>query len=464
MKFFHSKLTGGVALSEKTAAESRIRQMLEAPVLPLLLKMAWPNMLIMLVQASTGLIETWWISRLGTDALAGMALVFPPFMLVTMISAGAVGGATSSLVARALGAGQQADANSLALHAVLINLALGILFTVAFLLFGRSLYELLGGHGAALEDALLYSNTLFSGVIFIWLMNGLASVIRGTGNMLYPAMVTCVGAVLLVPLSPLLIYGWGPVPAFGIAGAGLAQVLFFIGGTVATAWYIISGRPTVRFQWGGLKREYFTRILRLGGISSLMSIQTNLVIAGVTALVASVATIDAVAGFGTATRLEYLLVPVIFGIGTPLVALVGVNIGAGQRQRALSIALTGGAVAFCVAESIGLAAAIWPEQWLRLFSTEPQMIAAGTIYLRTVGPVYGFFGLGLALYFASQGAGRLFWPFLSALLRLVVALGAGWIAVMLGGSLHWLFIAVATALVVYGTLTFLAVRSGAWFK
>ncbi len=125
---------------------------------------------------------------------------------------------------------------------------------------------------------------------------------------------------------------------------------------------------------------------------------------------ASAATVGAVAGFGTGARLEYLLIPMIFGIGAPLVALVGTNIGAGQRERALRIGLTGGALAFVLTEAIGIAAAIWPEQWLMLFSNEPDVIAAGSAYLRIVGPTYGFFGLGLALYFASQGAGRLFWP------------------------------------------------------
>lgn len=452
------------AAQAKTSSDRRIQALLEAPVLPLLLRMAWPNMLIMLVQASTGLIETWWVSRLGTEALAGMALVFPPFMLVTMISAGAVGGAISASVARALGAGRQEDADRLVLHAVVINVVLGSLFCAVFLLFGRPIYRLLGGHGAELESALLYSDALFSGVVFIWLMNGLASVVRGTGNMLFPAVVTCVGAAILIPLSPLLIYGWGPVPAFGIAGAGLAQILFFAGGTLATAWYILSGRTAVQARWCRLRWGLLAGVLRLGGISSLMSIQTNVVIAGITALVASIASVEAVAGFGTATRLEYLLVPVVFGIGAPMVALVGVNVGAGKRERALSIALTGGLVAFCVTETIGVIAAIWPAQWLGLFSADPKMIEAGTAYLQIVGPAYGFFGLGLSLYFASQGANRLLWPFISAFLRLVIALGAGWLAVTLTASLHWLFVAVAAALVVYGTLSFLAIRAGAWFR
>jgi Na+-driven multidrug efflux pump len=172
----------------------------------------------------------------------------------------------------------------------------------------------------------------------------------------------------------------------------------------------------------------------------------------------------AIAGYGTGSRLEYLLVPLVFGFGAPLVALVGTNIGAGQRARALRIAAIGAAIAFALTETIGLAAALWPRAWLGLFGNEPEMIATGSAYLRAVGPAYGFFGLGLSLYFASQGAGRLFWPLMAGLLRMVVAVGGGWLAVRLGGGLGAVFVALSVALVLYGLAVTIAVGSGAWFR
>jgi Na+-driven multidrug efflux pump len=154
----------------------------------------------------------------------------------------------------------------------------------------------------------------------------------------------------------------------------------------------------------------------------------------------------------------------VFGLGAPLVALVGTNIGAGQPARALRIALTGGAVAFALCEAIGLAAAIWPQGWLGLFGDDPRMLAAGVAYLRHVGPAYGFFGLGLSLYFASQGAGRLLWPLCAGLLRMVIAAGGGWLAWRLTGSLGWVFAALGVALVIYGAMLLAAVGSGVWFR
>jgi Na+-driven multidrug efflux pump len=113
---------------------------------------------------------------------------------------------------------------------------------------------------------------------------------------------------------------------------------------------------------------------------------------------------------------------------------------------------------------VGIAAAIWPTAWLGLFGSDPLMIETGSAYLRIVGPAYGFFGLGLSLYFASQGAGRLMWPLVSGLVRLIIAIGGGWIALRLTGSLTWLFAALTVALVAYGVMLTSAVASGVWFK
>jgi len=443
---------------------ARTIALLEGPVVPTLLKMAWPNILIMLAQAATGLIETWWVARLGTDALAGMALVFPPVMLMQMISGGAMGGGISSAIARALGGGRRADADALVLHALVISVGLGLVFSVIMLVWGRPIYRLLGGTGGDLEAALIYSNVVFAGNVLLWLMNGLASVIRGTGNMLLPALVVCAGVVLLVPLSPLLIFGWGPIPAMGIAGGGLALVVFYVAGTTVLGWYVFTGRNLARFTLTRLRWPMFRDILSVGAVGTISSLQTNVTIAVATAMVAAAAGVDAVAGFGTGARVEYLLIPLVFGLGAPLVALVGTNVGAGQRDRALRIALIGGAMAFAMTEAIGIAAAIWPHAWLGLFSSDPRMVETGAAYLRLVGPTYGFFGLGLALYFASQGAGRLFWPLAAGTLRVAIALGAGWIALKLTGSLDWLFGALALGLVVYGIVLTTAVASGRWFR
>jgi putative MATE family efflux protein len=453
-----------VAPAETRVLDPRTRILLEAPILPTLLRLAWPNIAVMLVMASTGLIETWWVSRLGTDALAGIALVFPLYMMMQMLSAGAMGGGIASAIARALGGGRREDADALVLHAIVINLAIGIACSALVLAFGPALYRALGGEGASLDAALRYSDIVFAGVAVVWLMNALASVIRGGGNMWMPSLAVCIGVVLLVPLSPCLIFGLGPFPALGIAGAGVAVVATTALTALALAWYIAAGRSVARFRWARLRWAFFADILRVGAVASVSTLQTNLTVLLTTALVGIAAGPEAIAGYGVGNRLEFLLVPLVFGLGAPLVALVGTNIGAGQKQRALRVALTGGVIAFGLCEVIGLVAAIWPTVWLGLFDDHPRMLAAGAAYLRHVGPAYGFFGLGLALYFASQGAGRLLWPLSAGLVRLLIAVGGGWLAFSSTGDIDSVFTALSAALVTYGVMLSAAVASGVWFR
>ena len=445
------------------ALDRRTRTLLEAPLLGLLLRLAAPNILLMMAQSATGLIETYFVGKLGTDALAGVSIVFPGVMLMQMISGGAMGGGISSSIARALGSGRREDAANLVWHALIINGVLGLICSAGVLLFGRSLYVALGGDAGSLAAALAYSNIIFAGAVLLWLMNALASAIRGTGNMMLPAAVICGGALLLIPISPCLIFGWGPFPRMGVAGGATALVGYYVFGIVLLGLYLFGGWSVLRPRLMGmrLRTRLFGAILKVGGVASLSSIQTNLAIMLTTGMVGTFGP-AALAGFGTGSRLEYLMVPIAFGIGGPLVAIVGTNMGAGQKQRALRAAWIGAAIGFGVTETIGLAATLYPVGWLSLFGQDPAMLATGSLYLRCVGPFYGFFGLGLVLYFASQGAGRMLWPVTAQFLRLVVAAGGSALALRLGGGLVTVFIMIGLALAAFGLGVTASIAGGAW--
>ena len=443
---------------------ARTRLLLEAPIVPTLLRLAAPNVVLIMVQAVVNAGEAYFLGWLGPEALAGVSLVFPLIMLMQTMSAGGMGGGVSSAIARALGAGRRDDADTLAVHALAIAGVFGMAFTISMTLGGRALYRAMGGTGGALEAALAYSNVVFGGSLAFWVFNTLASILRGSGNMLLPAAVTVGGAVLTLALSPAMIFGRGPFPELGIAGAGAAVIIYYGLGSLVLVGYFLSDRGLVRlrphrvrFRWA-----HFREILRVGAPGALNNIQVNLTVVTLTGLVGPFGTL-ALAGYGMGTRLEYLQIPLVFGFGSALVTMVGTNVGAGQRARAERAAWVGAGMAAAVTGSIGLGAAVFPRVWLGLLSAEPEVLAAGITYLRIVGPTYGFFGLGLALYFASQGAGRLMWPLLAGFSRLVVASAGGWIAIRwLGGGLAAVFGVIAFAFVVYGVTLALAVTSGAW--
>jgi Na+-driven multidrug efflux pump len=242
-----------------------------------------------------------------------MTLAFPVVMLMQMTSAGAMGGGIASSIA----------------------LGFGLTFSLVLPLGGRWLFALMDCSGASLEAALTYSHWVFGGAVLVWLFNSLAAVIRGTGNMTVPANVTVAGVVALVPLSPLLIFGWAPVPALGIAGRAIALLLYCALCTLALAAYLCSRHSLLKPSLAlfGLRWRLFRDILRIGLIGLISTVATNLSIVVATMLAGGFGP-AAIAGYGTATRLEYLLVPLVFGLGAPLVAMVGTCMGASQHARA----------------------------------------------------------------------------------------------------------------------------------
>jgi len=214
------------------ALAPRTRALLEAPILTTLLRLAAPNVVVITVQAAINVLEAVYVGWLGRDALAGIALVFPLVMLMQTMSAGGMGVGIASAIARALGAGRRRDADALVVHALVIALVFGAAFSVGMLWGGPRLYRAMGGTGDALAAALTYSNVVFAGAGAFWLFNTLGSVLRGTGNMRLPAVVGVAGGAVLLLLSPALIWGWGPLPRLGIAGAGVAVVTYYLLGTL----------------------------------------------------------------------------------------------------------------------------------------------------------------------------------------------------------------------------------------
>jgi Na+-driven multidrug efflux pump len=240
-------------------------------------------------------------------------------------------------------------------------------------------------------------------------------------------------------------------------------LLYYAGAIPFLLRAVWSGRNVVRPELARTRFEpaLAYEILRVGLVAALITVTTNVTVALTTAIVGRAGP-AAIAGYGIGARLEYLLIPLAFSLGAPLVAMVGTCIGAGDRARALRAAWVGAALVGIVAELIGIAAASHPAGWMTWFSTEATVVAAGSQYLRIVGPVYGFFGAGMALYFASQGAGRLRWPLTAGLTRLTIAVAGGWIAFHLTQDVSFVFAALACALVAFGSITATAVVLGAW--
>ena len=428
-------------------------RLLAAPIVPTLARLSAPGVLLVAFQSLVSIGDTYFVGRLGTAPLAGLALVFPLIMLLQMTSAGAMGGGVSSAIARALGAGDPPAARRLVVHALVIAAGMGAAFTALILLLGPTIYALLGGKDETLANAVRYSNVVFAGAITVWMANTLSSVLRGTGNMLVPALTLIVAAVVHVPFSAFL------VSRIGIAGAGFAYIASFGIAAAAMAVAVFRRSSALRPVRADLRleRRLFREILRVGGISVLSSVQTVLTAVILTGFVGRYGA-GALAGYCVGLRLELLQIPLVFAVGQAMVVLVGINIGAGRPQAAKRIAWIGTAFAASISLAIGAVATVAPLAWVGLFSADPAVLESGSLYLRTVAPFYLMLAANIALYFASQGAGKVLLPVLAGTARLLIVIAGGAAVATLGG----IFAAIATAMAVSGLLTIWFVARTKW--
>ncbi|WP_207538188.1 MATE family efflux transporter [Sabulicella rubraurantiaca] len=430
-----------------------------AELLRRILKLAAPTTLLAAVQAGGQLFETWLAARQGTAALAGWAVVLPFALLMQMMSAGAMGGGVVSAVARALGARKPDEAAALVLHAVLIAVAAGLLFAIALAGFPRMLLGLIGGTAAA-EAAAPYAIWLFGlGAIPVWLANTLASVLRGGGRHALAARVLLVTGLAYPPLAWTLAEPMG----MGLAGAGLAYALTMLAATIGQGAVVLAGgagfKPTLRIRLSG---ALFTRILSVGLVACALATVANLTTILVTARIQSYGP-AAVAAYGVSARLEFLMIPLAFGVGSALTALVGRAVGAGDWVTARRTAWAGAMLALAVTGPVGLAVALFPRETAMVFASDPEVVSIATRALAVIGPSLPGFGVGMAFYFAAMGAGRMRWPVAAGLSRISIAVGGGWLlSTVLGWGLEGQFLAVALGVTAYGLLTAAAVRPGVW--
>lgn len=427
---------------------ARMTAIIDGPILPTLARLTIPVLVVITAQTFVSILEAYWVSRLGTAAIAGVAVVLPLFILMGTMSNGGIGGGVSSAVSRALGAGRRNDADALLTHVVVIALAFGVLFAAAAFVAGPWLYAGLGAQGLSLEYALVFSAWVFGGAPLIWLVNLMTSAMRGAGEVRLPAMVSLVGAAVLVPLSPLLILGAGPVPGLGLAGAGIATLLYYGAALGIYVRYLVGGKGVLVLRRVPLERQGFAAIMQVGGVSAIGTLLASLTAVGLTGVVGKAGP-DALAGYGIASRIDSLLVPLMFGLGSGVVTMVAAASGAGREQRAIGVIRLSAWIAFAATTLLGLGLALAPDAWMTLFTDDPGPLAWGRDYLRVNGPFYGFAGAGLIFYFAAQGRGQMRAAFLAALLRLLITAGGAYALIVAGFDLGTAFLSVAVGSVVF---------------
>ncbi len=446
--------------------DNRTQEFLTRPIIPLLIRMSAPNTIAFFIQSLVVLTEVWFISRLGTNSLAAVALAFPLLMITQTMSGGALGGAITSAIARSMGADDIEKAERLIWHSIIISLGGAITFLILFLLFGKQLLFLLGGRGEILQESYAYCSILFFGGILLWLSGSLSAVLRGMGNMRFPATLMVITSSIQVILSGGFILGWFGFPKLGVPGAAVAVL---ISSALMVTVILLKLRSksipaSLRKERFQLRKFLFDNIFEVAipaSLSPLLVVGTILVLTG---LVGRFGT-EALAGYGIGSRVEFLMIPLIFGIGSAMTSIVGANIGALNIDRAEKVGILGGSTAGFVSIVIGLTLAAFPEAWIQFFTDDIKAFEVTKKYIQIVGPFYIFQGIGLSLYFASQGANAMKWPTIATIARFIIACAGG------GVSVYWLelgiesiFISSSAAMAIFGLMIFISIKKGAWRK
>lgn len=415
-----------------------------------IVRLAWPNLISFGAQLMMLAVDGAVAARLGQQELAAVALILPLQMLLVQAANGAFGAATAGAVARAVGAGNPVLVRNVASHALMLATALGIFFACLGGTFAQNLIAAIGGSGAALELASAYAVVLFPAAIAIWINGALTGIVRGAKMMWVPTYCAIAAAVIHLALAPALAFGFAGLPALGLRGLAYSFLTAYVVTLAPLVWMACRHRLLQEILPKKLDRDLLATMLRTAGLAVITTSLSNISVMLSTRLVSSYGS-EVLAGYGLAARLEYVVAPLVFSVGTALVTLCGHARGAGQMELARRYAIIGVSGCTLIAGLFGAFLAIYPNAWIHLFSPPLAISNAAHDYLRVAGFAYGFFGAGLTAFFACQAFGDMRRPLFGAVLRIIIiAVGGGIATSHFNASPMPLFIALSLGLVAYG--------------
>ena len=429
----------------------------------MLWKLGFPNIIAWLAWTISTFADAFFVGILGTNTLASIALIFPFQMLMLMMAGGAIGGGVTSSIGRAIGNKDVIKAESSAWCSLIICLIMALIYTIIFIFFSRDIFSFMGGSGETLEGAINYAKIFFGFSIFVWLVNILSAIIRGLGDTLTPAKAITVGSLFQILLSAVLTLGFSFIPSFGVMGPAIALIFCHAGMVVYLLFYLFFVQRIITVKVKQISIDIFKDIMKVGGLGLLNSITIALTVAVVTGYVGNYG-VKALAGYGLGARLELMLTPIIFGLGAALTASVSINIGSNKFNRARKIAWTGGLISFILIGLIGTIFSIFPTLWLDNFTSDADVLYFSIKYLNIVAPFYCLFGLGQALYFASQGTGKMIKPIIVGLFRFFSVITIGYISLIFNMTIDYIFFAVSIGLVITGIGMSLCLKGSEWRK
>ncbi|MGH9748786.1 MAG: MATE family efflux transporter [Candidatus Polarisedimenticolia bacterium] len=375
-----------------------------------ILLLSVPMMLEMVLESVFAVVDVYFVSTLGASAVATVGLTESVLTLVYAVSIGLSMG-TTALVARRIGEKNPAAAADTAVQAIFVGVVASVPFSIAGLFFSREILALMGADAWSLAHGYRYAAWELGGNLVVMLIFIINAIFRGAGDAAIAMRVLWLANGLNIVLDPLLIFGWGPVPALGIEGAAIGNNAGRGLGVLVQLWVLFRGAKHIRVTAGQVRwrAEVMGRLVRtsLGGIGQFVIATSSWI--GLVRIAAHFGS-EVVAGYTIAVRIVVFTMMPAWGLSNAAATLVGQNLGAGKPDRAERAAWIAGFVTMAFMGLVCLVYVPFSERLVRLFTSDPAVIGPGADCLRIVSYGYIAYAWGLVMPQAFNGAGDTLTP------------------------------------------------------
>lgn len=381
------------------------------PVGKLIVTMSWPAILSMMVQAFYNVVDSFFVSRIGTDALAAVTYVFPFQFLMIAVGVG-TGVGINSLISRRLGAKRFEEANMAASHGYRLAFFSWIPFLIIGLFLSGPLMKFMTDTSYIVKNGEIYLSIIMICSVMVFVQLSTEKILQATGNMIIPMLCGLMGGIVNIVLDPLLIFGMGPFPELGVSGAAVATV---IGQALSLCLgqYVLFGKKhpvTVKFRgwkwdWSIVRDIYAVGgpAILMQGLGSILQFSMNLILGSFTE--------TAVAVMGIYGRLQSFIFMPVIGLNQGVLPIMGYNFGAQNRQRFLETYKKGFALAFCIMFLGFLVFQMFTEPLIRIFNAEndQELLSIGVPAFKAISWCFmpASFGIMTSSVFQASGHGFL---------------------------------------------------------
>jgi putative MATE family efflux protein len=407
--------------SDRRTADARALKLLEGPILTSLITLAAPIMLMNILQSANSLIDAFWVGRLGAAAVAAVSVSFP-IMFLSLAAGAGFATAGSTLIAQYFGARKIDMVSHVAAQSLLMVTFVALVLGVIGFLAAPGVLHLMGVISNVHDAALGFMRVSFCGIVFSFSAFMFQAILRAVGETTIPILVALGSMLLNFALNPVFIFGWGPIPAFGVMGSAMTTVLAQALGAAIVLGVLLSGRFGIHLRWDDFKPDfaYFKRAFFLGAPASVEMSMRALGMTVLTFIITGFGTL-AIASYGVVSNVLNVVIIPAMGLSMAVATLAGQNIGAGNINRAGEIGRLGAVLGFGMLTAFGVFAFAFAHHFIAFFvPNDSDVIENGARLLRIMCLFWGCIGIQFALTGVLRASGNMMTP-------LVISIVSQWV-------------------------------------